>query len=261
MEAQRIRAAHAIVVRTADALAVALPKPVADAIAEAERIQAATGGITTTVEDLAAAAVTAIREGRDPLADAGVQRLATGRQLVQQNIGEAGRAHATELIGEALFTHADTILAGWGKVADKAGRVLADTVDLLPADLSDARAVLKAGAPAAQAWAKAGPAVEQIEQAVTGFAALGRLAFAPLGATHARTLQMADVDLDTAEELRRGLNRDDKITPWTLTRAGVPIAFPTLTDYRKRVAAHEDERKRRAQQAEQGSRGRVGVIA
>lgn len=240
-------------IRTAVTAAGAnLPKPVAQAVADHDKLAALTGAIpVVTAEQIEDAVADALLAGRDPLDDEHVRRLATSRALT----GDRGQgiAYGVPLAAErrvvaALTAHADDILATLHAAADTASATLTAAHDILgDHDLGESELILRLGADAARAWAEARDAVQAlrvIDRAWTALAELTR--FAP--ASTDPTLRLADVTLEQYERVGR------KAAPWDLVRAGAVIDLADRTTIRDRVTRITEARQTRQGQGERAFR-------
>ena len=112
--------------------------------------------------------------------------------------------------------------------------------------LEETAAIVAKGGDIAAVWASARQANDTVATITEGWAMLGQLThLAPCDNRH-RVLQMSAVDFSTwsAHSLQ-----DRRLTPWEAVRLGLPLALPTFTEYRKRVAGREVGRQRAADQA------------
>ena len=133
------------------------PKPVAQALADRDRLATAAANLPpVTYGDLHAAMAAALLDNRDPFTDDKVRRLVTGFAI----IGESSRGVtygvqqvAEARIVDALTEHADKILQAFKVAVDTAGEVLREAYTVLgDVDLYQADVILKRGAKAAAAW-------------------------------------------------------------------------------------------------------------
>ncbi|OBA96993.1 aldehyde dehydrogenase [Mycolicibacterium fortuitum] len=223
------------VTNTAATLGVPLPPDYLERVDQAEAFTEAANQTVCTKENLHAAVLAAIEEGREYQADPKIQRLALNCQLTSLNTLAAARVRSEELILAALTDHADDILDGWADALDEhsANLVAAANAGL---NLKDATgAVARGGATmthlhnaqiAVKAWAAAEhgfhtlAAVSGIRVNVTGTVAL----------TPARLAELAP-----AYELARD-ERTRDIDVWILARCGIPLELATLDEFKERAA-------------------------
>jgi hypothetical protein len=238
--------AHLSNLRTALTVAGAdWPKPIAAALADADRVaQQVTTLDGATAEQVGDAVVAAILDGRDPLDDEQVRRVATARAL--RGTGDGILEHLTAAATErrtlaAVADHADTIADTLCTAADAAGeRLHAAHETLGDVDLKDAAAVLSRGPQASRAWTEATEAVTSLRHLDHGILALAQLTRSGSTAQSAgSTVRFADVTLAQRDKLGH------KADPWDLVRAGATIALADLDEIRERVDALDLERQQR----------------
>lgn len=224
------------------------PKPVATAIADQDRLAVAVSALpSSSYTNLMAAVAAALLDGRDPLDDETVRRLATARILEgtsdHQSLAYGVAKAAEQRIVDALTANADAILADLKKAVDAAGERLTAAHEILgDVDLGDTAAVLRGGPTAATAWATAKEAVGTIRTIDAGWFALGHIT-RHVSPDTATTLRLADVSLDDYEQLGH------RADPWDLVRAGATINMATRATVGDRIARHLAERDGREQAA------------
>ncbi|WP_426226252.1 hypothetical protein [Pseudarthrobacter sp. DSP2-3-2b1] len=211
------------------------PRPVAQAIADLDTLTAAGTSLRVpTSEDLYAAAAEAVLSDGDMLEDSHVIRIITAQTLAGPT-GQAlsyGLAQAgAQRITDAFTQHADAVLATLKDKADAAGQVLASSYDIIgDLDLSASEQILSKGPDAAMAWASAKVSAQTVRECSQAWFSLAELT--RLTSTIAPTLRIADLDLDTFEQVGRAAD------PWDIIRAGGTIDLATRTTAKERTAAH-----------------------
>lgn len=242
------------VTNAAATIGVALPAGFLEQLAQAQAFPDAANQTVCTTQDLHAAVLAAIQEGRDYHADKTVQRLALDNQLTSENILAAARSRGEQLLAAALADWADEIVAGWADALDKHSAHLVAAVEA-GLNLNDAAAVVARGGEGMHHLHKAQIAVKAWAAAGYGFGALAAVAgiaysgTGPLALTQARKAELA-----AAYELALDEGTRD-IDAWILARCGIPLRLATLGEFQKRVATFnadlQDEARDHAKQREQ----------
>ncbi|NMN93899.1 hypothetical protein [Antrihabitans stalactiti] len=239
-------AARQIVTQAARQLELPIPPAVVDGFAEADRLARECGALVATHDQLAGAVLAAIRAGRDPAVDKAVRIAQLGVQLGLQSFGERGRAEADALVAGVLIQHSDELLEQWRGDLEADGEALVHAATALPTtDLDDTRSVLRAGADALAAWTAAVEAVARFDLATTGFATLAGLQRIDTSGHRHRVLRFAAVDLDTAEQIEADTGGRAP-TAWNVACSGATPALPTVSEFRRRRSALDQERRDRA---------------
>lgn len=214
-----------------------LPKPIAVAHQRVSRSADAMSRLRVeeNPQALGEAVAAALAAGKDPAADAEVQRVLAARALVAIDAPAQLEAALEEEFRATCREHADAFVKALRKPFDVAAVALADAAAVIGGHpLEDSSGILALGGDAGRAWADAKEAVETISAATAVWSTL--FAFTqPGGANpHHRALRIAGLDFDTWERLGLGVE-GSKQDGWTLARAGVPLSLPTFTEYRERV--------------------------
>lgn len=217
------------------------PKAVTEAIALAEKANAAAASIAPPPAALLGAAIAAaVLAGRDPAADKEVQRLRTLESIspmAAPSVRAWGEAHVVATLTE----HADTMLETWRAASVTAGEALTAAFDLVgDTELSDSEAFLRRGPRGAEAWANARSAVDRLKalgQAWSSLAALTRVA----SDGGYPVLRLADLDAATLDKVGRTADA------WTIVRAGARIEIADRTTMPQRLAHIADGRQARVQ--------------
>ena len=239
---------------TAHKLGTDLPKQYVAEIDSARRVVTASGEIDGHTASMNAAAMTALRENRDPGADPNVQRLAALVTLSGNGIRHYAVEYASDIVTTAIAAHADTVLAGWGEAIRGDLDVLqgaAEVLDVPKLDAADPLMLKRANH--LGVWADATTAADRADLAMTGVRTL-------LTALHAnadpeyRVMMLApDCSLDhfIAANARTGPR---ELNAWVIARTGAPLRLITsVTEYTAaagRISAARQEQQRQADEAE-----------
>lgn len=241
-----------IVHKTADVLGVELPSEYIREIQHADEVAAAIAEIAVTPALTAAlhnAVIDAISEGRDYRTDKRVQQLLTSRELAASNIAQTARIREESELRETLVEHADAILKSWSAALTEHSAALSDAA-AAGLKLGNAAAVITQGGDnmrllhAAQAGVAAWSATRAGFEALATVAGVNLAGPAPLIYTAASYDEWAP-----AVEAARAQHRD--VSAWDLAaRKQTALALPTLTEYQRRLAAFQADRRRQRQEEE-----------
>jgi hypothetical protein len=235
---------------TATKLGVDLPPAFSDAVADARRLLREVD-FTGAVAELNAAAITALRQGREPGADPLVQRKATEVALANSGISNAAAQWAGDTLVELVNQYADEILTSWAAAIRSDLDTLEAAGDQLElADLNAADPLLLKRANKLGLWADSSSAAERADAAVAGLRfILKTLAIGFDGPTGLALLIAPDADLPTVTAIAARATRGT-LSSWTAARCGAPLRLPTVRDYCAAVARVTAERQERERQAE-----------
>lgn len=231
--------------RAVTATATKMPKPVADALADCDKIAEAVATMPAPhPHELGDAAAAAILDGRHPADDPTVVRLITIRALTGQ-VGGALESQAREAgerrVRSALTEHEDRLAGALRAAAQHAGEQLTRAHDVLgDIDLDDAEAVIRQGPDASRAWADAKEAQVQLHLLDAGAIALAGL----VGSDHdiisaGRTLRLSVPSLEEYEQLGR------QAEPWQIVKAGAGIDLAGRRDVSARRTQLNEQREGR----------------
>ncbi len=224
-----------------------LPKAVAQALADRDKVAAAAAAFRPAgVEDVAAAVVAALIADRDPLEDEQVRRLTTSRALAAPSGDLMAVVDTAERrVADTLGAHVDAVLDTLHEAAEQAGDVLADAHRVLgDIDLEkDTATVGRMGPDAARAWAQAREASQRLTVLDRAWSALAALTGFASEQTD-RTTRLADLDLDLFERVGR------KAEPWAIVRAGGAIDLADRATIGERVERLEGQRIDRQAQSD-----------
>lgn len=216
------RASSSMVLATFDLLDAEHPPPLADVLARHKRI---TDTQATTKEpgDLVAATIAALENGKDPAADAKVQRLIATRTV--SDLGAQIEARLLEELNATLLAQADPILDAWAPHFDELAATLTATHTALRGlDPADTPAVLGLGGDAAQHWTTAKATLAKLLKICNGWDALA--AICHVGPLDRRKKMLWACVPDAADviamELDGGEGSADLI-PWRILDAGLTL--------------------------------------
>lgn len=226
-----------------------IPKPVDAAWQRTVRMSEALQAMPYPGDELPVAVAAAIEAGRDPSADAEVQRLLTGQQIA----GNQGIMQSVEAIGYEQFQQvcreqADAIVQALRIPFDQAATALAEAHGRIGnAPLGDTDAIVRQGGDAAATWAKATAAAATVDQIVNGWTTLATFTRLVQLDPRYSALRLAAVTYETwmSSELQHR-----RLTPWEAATSELSLSLPTITEYRARIAAIEAGHALAAQQAE-----------
>lgn len=213
-------------------IGAAFPKPVAQAIADLDTLDAAGNSLRApSSEHLYAAAAEAILSGGDMLEDSNVIRIITAQILA----GPTGQALSygltvagSQRLAAALTDHADAVLAILKDKADAAGQILADAHAIIgDHELSESELILSKGPAAATAWAAATESAQTVRECSQAWFSLADLT-GLTSSSLAPTLRIAALNLATFEKVGRAAD------PWDIIRAGGTIDLATRTTAKER---------------------------
>lgn len=241
------RTAASLVAATSRKLGVDLPKPLAAAFADADRLRSPEALEQLNDASLTAAVADAIFTGRDVLASKDVQRAVTALTLSQFNIEHRLSEHAYERSAAALQAHADAVIETWRPVVVQINaafvrfRAIAPGVDPLDPDLP-------AGLPtkALTPWGEAKDAAARLEQVAQGWRALASVgvAYMPEGT---RPLVVADLTFEQLDGLGLRPSAQD------VARFDVPLDLATTQTFAERVERISQERGEHREQGDAAS--------
>lgn len=220
-------------------LGIALPDNVAAAAAERATIRAAARDIDpSNYSHLAAAWVTAVVDGKDPLDSPELTRAAVAFVLGEGNLVHAATGVVDERVASAIATSREQILADVKNVCDTAGATLADAHEVLGSlNLSETSSIFRLGPAAVEAHTKATAARRTILKVMTAWQAVADITgFTPTSSE--KIDRLADLPLDVRNALRR--NGD----PWDIVQAGgtIDLAIDAAT-LRTRSERHTTEQR------------------
>ena len=233
--------------RAVEAAGGRLPKPVATAVADLDKLTAAIDSTPVPdVEQVQDTIAECMLDGRDPFTDPQVQRMLTAQTLAGASgrlIGHGVHSAGQRRVVKALEANVDAILATLHEGAEKVARTLTEAHRIIgDHDLNDSQVILGMGPDAARAWAEAREAVTTLRTIEQAWAALAELTrFAPMVTDS--TLRLADLDLETFEQVGR------RAEPWAIVRAGGVIDLADATTIRERAQRISEERHHRQVQA------------
>jgi hypothetical protein len=198
----------------------------------AERIAAASRGITAHEGGMAAAVVAALDKGRDVATDA-VVRSVVAAQLGVGNLASGITAHVGAEMREVFIAHADEIVKAWRGPFDTAANTLTDAYRKLgDVALDDGTTILRRGGDVAETWAAAIKAVGTVTTIEGAWVQLCQLTGAASVDRRYMAFRLADVDPRTYAELALM----GPLDPWRATCLGITLSLPTVSEYRARVA-------------------------
>jgi hypothetical protein len=224
-----------LIISRSKSVGAKLPAPVLEAHERANRITKAAATIYPPRDALMVAVIAALDAGRDPGADADVQRAHIAQQIgSSEGIGRGvGDILAGQMV-EVFRDHADGIVRALVKPFDQAVKALTAAQDVLgPVALEDTAGILARGGNAAEVWAQAQGAAQvlaSIEHAWQELAGLTRLASVE---QHYPALRIASVD---AETWRARNLHSRKLSAWEALSEGLSLSLPTMREYRQRIA-------------------------
>jgi hypothetical protein len=236
---------------TAQKLGTALPGSYVAEIDSARKVVTASGELDGHTAAMNAAAMTALREGRDPGADPNVQRLAALVTLSGNGIRHYAVEYASDIVTTAIAAHADTVLAGWGQAIAGDLQVLMNAAEVLDVSKLDAAdPLLLKRANHLGVWADATTAADRADLALVGVRTL-------LTALHAnadpeyRVLMLApECSLDNFIEANARTGPRD-LNAWTIARTGATLRLVTsVTEYQQSCARITAARQQQQLQAD-----------
>lgn len=240
------------VTNAADTLHVALPAAYLEQFAETAAFTEAAKQTVCQKETLHRVVLDAIQEGRDYLADKGIQAMALNAQLTDGNILVDARTRTEQLMLAALADHAGDILNGWAGALDEHSAKLAAAAEA-GVNLGDATGAVARGGVIMTHLHNAQVAVRAWTTAANGFYALAAVAGVRISADSATVLTPARLaELAPAYEMARD-ERAREVGVWILARCGIPLRLATLDEFKVRAAQlrkdAEDEARRLAARA------------
>jgi hypothetical protein len=244
-----------IIEDTATKLDCPLPKPFAQALAGARVLQPAAAEIEGQVAAMNAAAVTAIRQGKDPGTDPNVIRLATLVTLGNNGIRHFAADFANDTISVAIVEHADAITASWAAAVDADLTVLAAAAEELDVPVLDgADPLLLRRAGLLNTWAGASGAAERASVAMAGMRGLLSAIAVNYDKSDMVLILAPDADLD-AYQTANSLAGPNQINPWIIARTGAPMRLATVSEFMASIgrvnAAHAEQQRRLDESEEQ----------
>lgn len=222
-----------IVRATSDSLRVALPKPILDAIAAAEKLQATRreDPFTTAGAGLSSAVADALLAGKDPLDSKAVQRAALGMMLSEANMPGRLSGHADQILADAVAKHADEIIETWRPTVQRVSDTLANFRRLAPgADLNDAGIVGRLPAEALTPWGQAKEAVRLLDKVAQGWNAVASAVNLQIPDRGGRLLAFANLSLEQVNQL------PSRSKPEALAQFDMALDLADVTTYRERTA-------------------------
>jgi hypothetical protein len=244
---------------TAQKLGTALPEQYVAEIDSARKVVTASGELDGHTAAMNAAAMTALREGRDPGADPNVQRLAALVTLSGNGIRHYAVEYASDIITTAIAAHATAVLAGWGEAIRGDLQVLENAAAVLDVSKLDAAdPLLLKRANHLGVWADATTAADRADLALVGVRTL-------LTALHAnadpeyRVIMLApECSLDNFIEANARTGPRD-LNAWTIARTGAPLRLITsvkeYTEAAARITATRQEQQAQAEAEEAEAEG------
>jgi hypothetical protein len=245
---------------TATKLHCPLPKAFAQALTEARALQPAAAELEGQVAAMNAAAVSAIRQGKDPGADPNVIRLATLVTLGNNGIRHFAADFANDAISVAIVEHADAITASWASAVDDDLAVLtaaAEKLDVPVLDAADPLLLRRAGL--LNDWAGASGAAERGSVALAGMRGVLSAIAVNYDKSDLVLVLAPDADLD-AYQTANSLAGPNQINPWIIARSGAPMRLATVSEFMAaigRVNAAHSEQQRRLDEAEEQQEQKV----
>ncbi len=239
---------------TAIALGTDLPGHYVAELDSARKVVTESGELDGHVGSLNAAAVTAIREGRDVGTDPNVQRFAALVALSGSGIRHFAVDYANDIIATAIAAQADTILTSWSTaITADCAALQAAAEQLHVPKLDGAEPLLLKRAGHLNLWADAVSAAERADIALGGVRAiLSALNINP--GPEYRVLQLApDATVDQFVGANAATGPRD-LNAWSAARSLAPLRLVTsvteFTGAAARITAERQEQQRRADDAE-----------
>jgi hypothetical protein len=242
-------------------LRTTLPKHYLAELDTARKIVAASAELDGHTASFHAAALTALRDNRDPGADPNVQRFAALVGLADSGIRVAAVDYGNDIVSEAIMASESDILTSWSTaIASDCEVLMAAAVQLDVPKLDAADPLLLKRAGQLNIWAEAVSAAERVDIALGGVRAILTALHINSGPEY-RVMQLApDATLDqfvgaNAAAGPRGLSA------WTTARSLAPLRLvSTVSEYKQavaRISSAQQEQQRRADDAEPRRRNRT----
>jgi hypothetical protein len=233
-----------LVLATSRKLGVELPKPVAEAIATADRLRSARrDAVVPAAPDLAAATAIALLADKNPLDSKDVQRALLARQYETVNIGALLESHAHQIAAEAILEHAGAVIETWRPTVERADQALQEFRDLAPAaDLTDNNLASSLPAHALTPWGRARESVALLTHLEQGWQAIAAAANVRVLPSERPLIVAA---LSTAQ-LAQLAQLGDRPGCDAAARLGVPLELADLATYAERAARLVGERQDQA---------------
>lgn len=251
--------AHATLIRTtSNKLGTALPDAFDKALTEAQALREATELIEGSAAAVNQGIINSLRQGKDWRTDKHVQALMFERVAAANGIRQAGVEAADESVTEALTDQADNIIAAWADALAPDAKTLAtaaarlDVADLDPGTVNmhelNRRKLVGV-------WADASAAAERFKTGLDGWRAVATATHLQWQRQH-EGLILADAPQDVIDAART----TNRVTAWSLVRAGADLQLATLTDYMQRVSRYVAAQQQR-QRNQDAKHQRSGLTA
>jgi hypothetical protein len=233
---------------TSTKLRVELPAKFVTAISAARELSRSID-YSAAGDQMAHAAVAALREGRDPTTDPLVQQYATARALHECGVRTVAESWSQDTIVELVREYADTIVAGWAEAIRPDLDVLQGAAGHLDQrDLNACDPVVLKRNNQLTLWADASSAAERADAALKGLKAILRMQNIGYDDMGQALLLAPDADIPTLTGIGAMSGRGDNA--WTIARSGAPLRLPTPTEYLHAIARVTAERQEQQRQAE-----------
>ena len=237
-----------------------LPKQLVAELDTARRVVTESAELDGHTEAMHAAAMTALREGRDVGADKTVQRLAAIVTVSTNGIRHYAVEYASDIITTAIAAHADTILAGWGEAIRGDLQVLENAAEVLDVPkLDTADPLLLKRANHLGVWADATTAADRADLALTGVRTLLTALHVTTDPEYRVLILAPDCTLDNFIAANAASGPRDT-NAWAAARTRAPLRLVTsVSEYQQaatRITAARQEQHRQADDAEAEPEGR-----
>ena len=221
------------------------------AAVQAARSLRGNSDFTGATAKLNAAAITALREGREPGADPLVQALAAEVTLAAAGLGAAVEQWVSDHVTERINEHADAILTTFAEAVRPDLEVLERAAPQLDqADLNNPDTVALRRAGLLDVWALASASAERGDLAISGLRYILRAVHVGFDGPAGNALLIApDADVSTITAIGARSGRGT-LSAWTAARCGAPLRLPTVTEYQRAVARFTAARQERERQAD-----------
>ena len=244
--------AHSIT-NTATRLGTTLPKNYLAQLDTARKLVAASAEIDGHTASFHAAALTAMREGRDPGTDPNVQRFAALVGLADSGIRVAAVDYGNDIVSQAIAASESEILTSWSTaIAGDCEALMAAAAQLDVPKLDGAEPLLLKRAGHLNLWADAVSAAERADIALAGVRAILTALHVQPGNEY-RVLQLAP-DATINDYIAANAKTGPRETnAWGVARTGAPLRLVTsVTEYQQscaRITAARQEQQRQADEA------------
>ena len=246
--------AHSIT-NTATRLGTTLPKHYTAELDAARKLVAASAEIDGHTASFHAAALTAIREGRDPGTDPNVQRFAALVGLADSGIRVAAVDYGNDIVSQAIAASESDILTSWSTAIAGDLEVLQSAAQKLEVPVLDkAEPLMLRRAGLLEVWASASASSERADIALGGVRAILTALHINSGPEY-RVMQLAP-DASISDYIAANAKTGPRETnAWGVARTGAPLRLVTsVTEYTQacaRITAARQEQQRQADEADE----------